>query len=231
MNEMDYSDTTVIVPTLNEEKNIGELIGLLLKYKAIRVIVADDGSRDRTKGIVKGFSRKNEGVMFLDRGNERVHGLTASVMDAAMAAKTMYVVIIDGDLQHPPEKIGEIVERLREGNGIVIGTRRKVLSEWPWDRKLMSMIATNLARLRLLRYIKDPVSGFFGADAEMFKAVIRKNGRLFEKQGYKVLFDLLKYAPSGTKTGTVMYDFGIRKGGESKISNRHVKIFLRSLFK
>lgn len=228
---MDYSDTTVIVPTLNEGKNIGELIGLLLNYKGIRVIVADDGSSDKTKAIVDSFSRKNKGVVFLDRRNERVHGLTASVVDAVMAAKTGYVVVIDGDLQHPPEKIGEIVEKLRGGYGIVVGTRRRVISDWPLQRRLMSMIATNLARLRLLRYIKDPVSGFFGAETATFKRIIEKKGKLFEGRGYKVLFDLLKYAPRGTKIGTVMYDFGLRKGGESKISSGHIRIFFRSLFK
>jgi len=223
---MTYSDTTVIIPTLNEEKSIGELLGFISKYKGIKIIVADDNSEDRTRQIAK---RKKAKV--LDRSKEPVKGLTISVMDAVMACKTKYFVVIDGDLQHPPEKIAEIVGRLRHGNELIIGTRRKVLSEWPLNRRLMSSFATQLARLRLMKLIRDPLAGFFGADTAVFREVLKKKGRLFEKQGYKVLFDFLKYAPKDLKTGIVLYDFGTRKGGESKINSKHMRIFFRSLFK
>lgn len=44
---MSYEDTTVVIPTLNEESNIKKLITILLKeYPGINIIVSDDGSRD-----------------------------------------------------------------------------------------------------------------------------------------------------------------------------------------
>ncbi len=223
-----YSEITVIVPTLNEGKSIGALISLVLeKYKGISIIVADDGSSDNTQTIVKSHSLRNSKVMLLDRRDERVKGLTASVLDAVKLAKTSYIIVIDGDLQHPPEKIGEIAEKLRKFD-IVGAARKKVLVKWPINRKLISKAATLMARLRLGRKVSDPLSGFFGAKSEVFRKAIAK-GR-FELQGYKVFFDLVKSSPKASYS-EIQYDFGLRKGGESKIRAKHILIFFRSLFK
>ena len=227
---MGYEDVTVIIPTLNEEKNIGELIRVLSNsYKGAKVIVTDDGSTDATATIVKDFSMGNKNIKLLDRSSEKIHGLTASVVDAVKKVNTEFLVVIDGDLQHPPKKIKEIVEKLRS-RSIVIGTRARVLGSWPLQRRLMSIAATNLARLRLGRRVEDPMSGFFGVRSELFKKVIASKEEKFEKQGYKVLFDLLKCAPKA-KHASVYYVFGERMGGESKIGHRQVLAFLKSLMR
>ena len=107
-----YKDLTVIVPTLNEGKNIGKLIKLVnSKYKGIKIIVSDDGSKDNTKQICE----KYKNVTFLDRSKNKVKGLTASVVDGINKTKTKYFVCMDGDLQHPPEKLGEFYEKFKLG--------------------------------------------------------------------------------------------------------------------
>jgi dolichol-phosphate mannosyltransferase len=227
---MNYSDTTVIIPTLNEEGNIGDLIKILSKYTGISVIVADDGSKDRTQQIVKNESRKNRKIMLLDR-SAKSHGLTASVVDGGIHAKTEFMVVIDGDLQHPPEKIKDIVEKLRNGSDICIASRQKVAVKWQFSRKMESKIATILAWARLLKPVKDPLSGFFGAKTLLFQQAVKKSWRKFEMPGYKVLFDLLKYAPRGSMISEVPYTFGLRMRGESKISKKHVFSFLRAVLK
>ena len=227
---MSYADVTVIIPTLNEEKNIEELIKLISSsYNGIKITVADDGSSDATAAIVKKFSRSNKNIKFLDRSSQKIKGLTASVLDAVKITKTRFLVVIDGDLQHPPEKISEITARLRQGNDIVIGTRAKVLGKWPVQRRLMSLIATSIARLRLMSSVKDPMSGFFGVKSEVFLKVLAAEENKFEKRGYKVLFDLLKSIP-GARTANVYYTFGERRRGESKIGGKQVISFLKSLF-
>ncbi len=226
---MDYSDTTVIVPTLNEEKNIGKLIDLVRKNApGAYVIVSDDGSKDKTKAIVE--SKK---AYFLDRSREKVKGLTASVNDGVKKAKTKFMVVIDGDLQHPPEKIPEIVRKLREGFDVVVGTREKVASEWAFHRKIMSKTAIVMGQLRLLLkgiWVRDVVSGFFGARTELFKDALRRAEGKFEPRGYKVLFDFLKQLKK-PKIGEVYYVFGLRKGGTSKISKTHIWLYFKSMFK
>ena len=228
---MGYSDITIIIPTLNEARNIGDLLMMLLRsYKGAKAIVADDGSGDGTRGIVQRIGRKHRSVIFLDRRSSGTHGLTASVLDAALNVKTAYFVVMDGDMQHPPEKVAEIVEKLRRGCDIVIGTRTKVEGGWPAQRKLMSVIATTAARIRLMKNVKDPMSGFFGAKAGLLRKAIAKSSGRFEREGYKALFDLLKILPNA-KTCEVPYVFGERLRGESKIGQKQVFSFVRSLLK
>ncbi len=226
---MSYRDFTAIIPTLNEARNISELIMMIgSSYNGIKIVVADDGSSDGTGKIVREIGRRNRNVKLLDRSRAPVHGITASVIDAAKAANTKYVVVIDGDLQHPPEKIGEIAEKLRKGNDIAIGTRQLVIGKWPVQRRMMSLIATSLARIRLMMNVKDPMSGFFGARNELFRSVAAASEKRFVKEGYKVLFDFLKCAPKA-KIAEVPYNFSERKRGKSNIKARHVIHFLKSL--
>jgi glycosyltransferase involved in cell wall biosynthesis len=92
---MDYSDTTVVIPTLNEEKNIYELLSSLFdNYHGISIIVADDGSSDNTKRLVRATKS-----ILLDRANKNIHGLTASVIEAVKQINTKYTIVMDGDMQ------------------------------------------------------------------------------------------------------------------------------------
>ncbi len=228
---MNYSEVTVIIPTLNEAENISELIRIILgRYSGIKIIVADDGSSDGTAETVRNACNGSRSVKLLDRQYEPVHGITASVIDAARAAKTPYIIVIDGDLQHPPEKIGDISKKLAEGNDIAIGTRKIVFGGWPLQRRAVSLAATSLARIKLGRRVSDPMSGFFGAKRELFNKAAEMNMSRFVKEGYKVLFDLLKCAPKA-RIAEVSYNFGERKRGKSKIKARHVIHFLKSLIK
>ena len=229
-----YEDTTVIVPTLNEEANISRLLDLLLQlYPGIQVRVADDGSRDRTREIVRDYHARHPAIALLDRSGEPVHGLTISVVDAARTVRTPFFVVIDGDMQHPPEKIEEIRQRLVDGADVVVGRRDRVLIPWPWHRRIISWIGVRLGRVRLkLRGAPttDTMSGFFGVRTALFEQCAGPNLGRFEPRGYKVLFDFLKLLPRGTRVDEVPYEFGLRTGGTSKISATHLLLYVRSLF-
>jgi dolichol-phosphate mannosyltransferase len=231
-----YADTTVVVPTFNEGKNIGTLMGVLQRrYPGISVIVADDGSRDNTQALVRAAGRRNKRIRLLDRGAKPVHGLTASVMDGGLQARTQYLVVMDGDLQHPPEQVGAIVDALRAGADVAVGTRVKVVSDWPLHRKVMSWSATAMGWARLLAggapFAKDVMSGFFGARTRLFQEKVRQRPGKFEPRGYKVLFDFLKLLPRKARVAPVPYVFGLRQGGESKIRMKHIVLYLKSLFR
>jgi len=226
---MNYSDSTLIIPTLNEEGNISKIIAVVKELCAgINVIVADDESKDKTQEIVKSLKC----VVLLDRTKE-VHGLTASVIDSIKATRTKYFVVIDADFQHPPKNVREIIEKLRQNKDIVIGARKSAKG-WPITRKIISLGAKTLARTRLILkmpFIKDPVSGFFGGNTKLCNEIIQKRYNKFEIKGYKILFDLLKYCPKRTKVGYVYYDFGLRLKGQSKIGKKQILSLLRSIFK
>lgn len=227
---MNYKDITLILPTLNEERNIQKLIKTVNSlYPGIRIIVADDGSTDKTQQIAGEF----QNVAVLDRSSKRVKGLTASVIDAFRLAKTRNIIVMDADFQHPPEKIREIADSLK-CNDLVIGARERVANEWPLRRKLVSWGGDALARTRLALkpfICLDTMSGFFGIKASLFRNILSKKGKRFEKKGYKVLFEILKYLPKKTNIGHVNYVFGERKQGQTKIRPKHIFYHLKSLFK
>lgn len=71
------------------------------------------------------------------------------------------------------------------------------------------------------------MSGLFGGSTDYWKRVIIKNYFSFERKGFKILFDLLKFAPEGTTIDEIVYRFGKRRDGESKLDSRVVLSILR----
>ncbi len=224
---------SVIIPAYNEEKRVLPTLRKIYAYLSAKdfpyeIIVVDDGSKDKTKEVAK-----KAGAKVIDRTNKQIHGLCISVIEGIQHTTTAYAMVMDGDMQHPYEKIAEITEKLKHCE-VVVGTREQVLSDWPFHRRMMSKLAILLGHLRLFIsgvYCKDIVSGFFGIHTKLFKEVIAKKYDKYELRGYKVLFDTLKYLPNGTKVYQLKYDFGLRSEGVSKINYKHVLYYFRSLLK
>jgi len=108
------SDTTIVIPVLNEITSIEKLLETLDKlYPGVKIIVVDDGSKDGTGKKVRDMAKTNVNVFLLDRANAQIHGLTASVIEGILSSRTEFVVVMDGDLQHPPETVKEILYLLR----------------------------------------------------------------------------------------------------------------------
>ena len=233
--ENEYSDLTIIIPTLNEEESIPILLEKINKHvPKTNVIVADDGSTDKTKELTETFDAGID-VFFLDRTNEKIHGLTVSVLNAIKSCKTSMFLVMDGDLQHPPDKITAFYELLKKDNDLVGGRRIKVLGKWPLHRRLMSIIASVAGKISLFirkrNRVKDIMSGFFASKTELWKEILEEKENEFTLEGYKVLFDFLKIYPSKLKISHVDYVFGIRGHGESKISSKIIWLYFKSLFK
>lgn len=231
----DLSDTTVILPTLNESGNIERIITQLVgKYKGLRIVIADDGSTDGTINLVSEIRRRNRRVMLLDRRKKQVHGITASVIDAALITKTKNIVVMDADLQHPVNKIGQISKQLSDFD-LVIGTRTRI-KDMGFLRIIISRAVTFLAylvfKVRKRRTSNDMMSGFFAIRTALFRRLIKDGRREFVGEGYKVLLDILRIAGSGTRIGQLYYStFRKREFGESKLGIRHVCYTLISIFK
>jgi dolichol-phosphate mannosyltransferase len=234
---IDAGDLTVIIPTLNESGNIGSLLkSINARYRNIRIIVSDDGSVDGTAGVVKELNFNN--VIFFDRSRSAVHGLTASVVDAARLIETEYFVVMDADCQHPFARIEEILNYLRLGKLIVVCSRVRVVGHWPLLRKITSYGATFLAKMSLImrgyhNFSYDVLTGFFGVRTSFWKKQLNLHGegKSFVLKGYKVLFDFLKIIPEDTEVGEVYYEFLVRTRGSSKMTLSIYWEFLKSVFK
>jgi 2-polyprenyl-3-methyl-5-hydroxy-6-metoxy-1,4-benzoquinol methylase len=229
-----YGDTTIILPTLNEERNIAGLLdGVISRYRDCSIIVADDGSKDRTKEVVLAKGYRN--LEFFDRGGEAVHGLTISVLDAIERVKTPYFVVMDADGQHPYEKVEDVVNMLRLGGGLVIASRAEVERNWPFFRKAASYIGTSFGKTSLLlrgkKYLSyDVLGGFFGCDVTSWRQTASSSDAKmrFRARGYKVLFDFLKLAPNSLRIEEVYYRFATRRAEVSKLNLKVYVEFLKS---
>ncbi len=230
---MAYDDFTVVLPTLNEAKNIAPIIKGIRTYRRIRILVMDDGSTDGTCDIVKKLAKKYRNISLVNRKELNLQkGLTASVIDGFKKTKTKYAIVMDADMQHPVEKVGELASALLEGADLAVAVRTKI-SNWPFYRKLISKILITLGYLVLLlrgdERCGDIFSGFFGIRRDAFTKTYSKNHTRFVPGGYKVLFDFLKCISSGSLTiAEIPYTFGIRKADSSKAGIKQGLLVLKS---
>ena len=233
--DMDFSDFTLISPTFNENENVGQLMEVITeKYPNIKIIIADDGSKDGTREQVRKFNETNPNVVLLDREKEEVHGLTISVIDAIRSTTTPYYIVMDCDFQHDPDKVGEIAVKLLEGYHYVVGERDEI-PDWPFKRRLISWGAKVIGKFSLWIHrsakCNDVMSGFFGGEAAYSRKILEEHPNGFRPKGYKIMFELLKHSPKKeTKVSRVGYIFNPRERGESKISSKHIFEFLKSAF-
>jgi len=118
---------SVVIPVYNEEKNLDALIGRLRPVmqsmgKPYEIILIDDGSRDESLAILKGFAREPDiRVVELTRN----YGQHAAIMSGFSIVRGEIVVTLDADLQNPPEEIPRLITEMEAGGYDVVGTIRK----------------------------------------------------------------------------------------------------------
>ncbi|EOW2136815.1 glycosyltransferase family 2 protein [Stenotrophomonas sp. GD03908] len=120
---------SIVVPCYNEEAVLAETFRRLsgtaraLEARGLQVelVFVDDGSRDRTRELLRHYATADRRVRML--GFARNFGHQLAVTAGIDAARGDAVVLIDADLQDPPEVIAEMVDRWEEGFDVVYGTR------------------------------------------------------------------------------------------------------------
>jgi len=219
-------DVTVVVPTVNEAPNISSLIPRIFETclrNGIRpeVIVVDDGSTDGTPEAVVDLSRKFD-VRLLRRPERR--GITSALLDGFSLSSAGIVGAMDADLSHPPEKIPDMVRPIMDGSAdMTIGSRYTAggqIEEWPIHRRVISGIATLLARP--ISGVRDPMSGFFFVRRELVK------GRIVPRRGWKICLEIVVRA-NPKRVVEVPYTFVGRSRGRSKLGTGVILRFVRQI--
>lgn len=113
-------DVTVIVPALNEQATIAEVVDRLLALPlSLQVVVVNDGSTDDTASILAGYGDRITVVT-----NEKPGGKGMAIRSGMAHAIGKVVVIQDADLEYSPEEIPKLVQPILDGvYGVVYGTR------------------------------------------------------------------------------------------------------------
>ncbi len=153
----DSVELTVVIPAFNEEENIAPMYERLIAalegtVAGLEIVYVDDGSRDGTwQGIVQVTERDSRvrGVRFA-----RNFGHQAALTAGVDAARGSAVVIIDGDLQDPPEVIPEMVRQWRNGFEVVFGQRTRRYGE-TWFKRTTAALFYRL--LQGITHVQIPV--------------------------------------------------------------------------
>ena len=117
---------SVVIPAYNEERVIGDTVArvgaYLEKTPDPELIVVDDGSRDRTREIVREMAQRYPFVRLVQ--NDRNRGKGYSIKHGILETRGDYVLFTDADLVYPIEGVEPFVRALDRGADVAIGSRR-----------------------------------------------------------------------------------------------------------
>ncbi len=222
-------EISIVVPTYREAENLPELFARLsaaMKSDSLNaeIIVVDDNSPDGTVEVCREADRSDLPIRLLVRKNQR--GLSSAVVAGLRQARGDYLIVMDADLSHPPERIADLIAGLRDGSDFVIGSRYvaggSTSADWGFLRLLNSKIATWLARP--LTIAQDPMAGFFALSAETY----REAATDLEPIGYKIGLELMVKGHCVAVSEKPIH-FEDRRQGESKLNLREQLNYLRHL--
>ncbi|MHC0065929.1 glycosyltransferase [Nostoc sp. UIC 10890] len=212
---------SLVIPTYKERDNIKNVVRILsqLLDESIpgnyELIVVDDDSPDRTWEIAESLTTEYPQLRVMRRQQER--GLSSAVIRGWQVGTGSVLGVIDGDLQHPPEVLMELLRSVEQGADLAVASRHVEgggVSSWSVVRRLLSRGAQLLGLVILpgvLGRVSDPMSGYF-----MVRRSAIANATL-NPVGYKILLEVIGRGNVG-EVAEVGYVFCERKEGESKVT-------------
>ena len=141
-----------IVPVYNEEKTLPELYrrisAVMDRLDAeVELILVNDGSRDRTLQILRDLHKQDLRVCYLSLARNFGHQI--AVTAGLNFVRGQAVVILDADLQDPPELIPDMIEKWRQGYQVIYAQRTQRLQEG-WFKRLTAYVF-----YRILNHLAD----------------------------------------------------------------------------
>jgi len=211
---------SLVIPTYNERNNIVPLIrqvtvALEKVIDNFEIIIVDDDSPDGTWQVAEELAKGNSHLRVIRRRGEK--GLATAVIAGWKAAKGDILGVMDGDLQHPPQVLSEMLNSIVNTHADVVIASRNVpgggVSDWSLRRRCISWGATALTTLILsgiFQITRDPMSGCFFIK----RSVVDFHS--LNPEGYKILLEVLARGNYRTVV-EVPYSFQERKEGGSKL--------------
>ena len=143
---------SIIVPIYNEEANIAALYSRLCQVMqeldgATELVLIDDGSRDRSLEMIRQLHAQDARVSYLSFARNFGHQI--AVTAGLNFARGQAVIVMDADLQDPPELLPELIERWQAGYQVVYAQRSQRQRE-PWLKRFLAHWF-----YRILRHLAD----------------------------------------------------------------------------
>ncbi|WP_125130280.1 glycosyltransferase family 2 protein [Microbacterium sp. 10M-3C3] len=224
-------ELSLIVPTFNEGPNVRELLRRLadtLDSTVYEVVFVDD-STDDTPDIIRAAAVDSAAPVRLIHRERPVGGLGGAVVEGIRSASHDWCLVMDGDLQHPPEVIPQLLARAARGDTDVVVASRYI--DGGTSDGLANAVRTTVSRAstlltkamfpRKLNGCSDPMTGFF---------LLRRSTvdlESLQPRGFKILLEIL--ARRQLRVSEVPFAFAPRFAGESKASFTQGMRFLTQL--
>ncbi len=211
----------MIIPVLNEESTLEELLHRLRSLPfPVRPIFVDNASTDRTLEIL----RAQSDVKLIEHQQNLGYG--ASLKDGMAAARSDCLIIIDADLEFPPEEIPKIREALKSAD-VVYASRflghRSGPAIMPLFRILGNRLISTVFNLLYGQKVTDLYTGFKGLRCHALTDL-----RL-DRDGFEHVLELsARLARQGHRIQEVPIEYRLRRTGVSKM--RHVSETLKFLW-
>jgi glycosyltransferase involved in cell wall biosynthesis len=169
-------DLSIIVPTYDEEDNVGPLYDALMAAvpalgRSFEIIFVDDGSRDRTFERLAALAAQDDRVRVIKL--RRNCGQAPAMAAGIDHARGRVLVTMDADLQNDPADIAHLLAKLDEGHDLVVGWRHERQDKW-LSRKLPSLLANRLIAWLTGVDVKDN-----GCTLKAFRADLIRQVRLY----------------------------------------------------
>ncbi|QAY75004.1 glycosyltransferase [Agromyces protaetiae] len=215
---------SIVIPTFNEAPNIASLVERIATAVADRFTLASvevifvDDSTDDTPEVIKAVAALAPIPVRLIHRTVPAGGLGGAVVEGIRSAEHDWCIVMDGDLQHPPETIPVLVERAVAGDVDVVvasrytkgGNAEGLANKARTTVSRASTVVTRAMFPRKLHGCSDPMTGFFLIDRTSVDFA------LLRPRGFKILLEIL--ARRQLRLAEVPFVFGPRAGGESKAS-------------
>jgi dolichol-phosphate mannosyltransferase len=225
---------SLIVPTYNESKNVGAMVVQLTQLldqscpENYEIILVDDDSPDRTWELAASLMPDYPRLQVMRRVTER--GLATAVIRGWQVARGEVIGVIDGDLQHPPEVLAQLLGAIAQGADLAVASRHVEgggISDWGLVRRSLSRGAQLLGLViapMVVGRVSDPMSGYF---------LLRRSaltGVELDPKGYKILLEVIGRGRLVT-IAEVGYVFQERQEGESKVTYQQYIDYIHHLVK
>lgn len=222
---------TVIIPTFNERDNVDELIARLshaLTGVEAELLFVDDSS-DGTEIEVTRIAQTAQMPIRIIHRESNADGLGGAVTVGLKEATYDVCVVMDGDLQHPPEILPQLFGRFAQNDAEVVVASRYVHGGQASGlgtaaRAAVSRGATWITRAMFplrLWHCTDPMTGYFLVDRS------RIDIATLRPKGFKILLEIL--VRNDLRIAEIPMSFDRRRSGSSKASMRQGATFLAHL--
>jgi dolichol-phosphate mannosyltransferase len=225
---------SLVIPTYKEHDNVENIVKILsnLLDEAIpgdyELIIVDDDSPDLTWEVAQSLIPDYPQLRVMRRQDER--GLSSAVIRGWQAARGRVLGVIDGDLQHPPEILTQLLQKIESGADLALASRHVDgggVSSWSVVRRFLSRGAQVLGLVILpgvLGRVTDPMSGYF---------MVRRSaiaGATMNPIGYKILLEVIGRGQV-REIAEAGYVFRERREGESKVTWKQYVEYIQHLIR